>query len=210
MFFSRKRSSDQVENVKLNGDSLPWVDKAKHLGNHLSSKLNLSFSSPETKTDLLCKRAIFFPIVHQILQQFGSYEPKLIINLLSTYSTAMYGSSLWQLNSEEHFRLNRSWNTAIRLIWKLPLSTHTRFLESISPISHLESTLHSRYIGLVENLARCSKPFITLLFSSVKGDLSYMTGNNITYLQDKYDKLHLSYLVREKIQNQEGQGQPHT
>ena len=49
LFFSRKRSSDQIKNVELNGDLLPWVTTAKHLGNHLSSKLNLSSFSPETK-----------------------------------------------------------------------------------------------------------------------------------------------------------------
>ena len=59
MFFSRKRSSDQIENVKLNGDSLPWVEKAKHLGNHLSSSLNPSFCSPETKTDYYAKGQYF-------------------------------------------------------------------------------------------------------------------------------------------------------
>ena len=57
MFFSTSRSSDQVKQVLLNGNLLPWVDKAKHLGNHLSTKINLSLRSPETKTDLLCKRA---------------------------------------------------------------------------------------------------------------------------------------------------------
>ena len=56
----------QVENVRLNGDSLPWVDTAKHLGNHLSRKINLACQAPETKTDLLKKRAILFDMVHQV------------------------------------------------------------------------------------------------------------------------------------------------
>ena len=147
LFFSRKRSSEQVMNVTLNGDTLPWVTTAKHLGNQLSSKLNFSSFSPETRTDILCKRAILFDKIHQVLQQFGYYEPRLVINLLSIYSTALYGSTLWQLNSEEHLKLNRSWNTAVKIIWDLPHPTHTRFLESLSPVPHLESTLYARYIG---------------------------------------------------------------
>ena len=51
LFFSRKRSSEVISPVTLNGDPLPWVPTAKHLGNHLSSSY-----SPETKTDILCKR----------------------------------------------------------------------------------------------------------------------------------------------------------
>ena len=34
LFFSRRRSSDEIENVVLNGDKLSWVTTAKHLGNH--------------------------------------------------------------------------------------------------------------------------------------------------------------------------------
>ena len=99
MLFSRDKSSDKVLNVRLNEDNLPWVSTAKHLGNHLSSKLNNSPSSPETKTDLLCKRAILFDKIHQVQQQFGYYEPKLVLQLLSIYSTAMYGSPLWILEN---------------------------------------------------------------------------------------------------------------
>jgi hypothetical protein len=43
LFFSRERAAGDIEEVLLNGDKLPWVSTAKHLGNHLSSKLNLSF-----------------------------------------------------------------------------------------------------------------------------------------------------------------------
>ena len=152
LFFSTSRSVDNIANVKLNGNDLPWVSTAKHLGNHLSSKLNLSTVSPETKTDLLCKRAILFDRVYQVQQQFGYYDPQLVLRLLSIYSTAMYGSPLWQLNSEEHGKLNRSWNTAVKIIWDLPPATHTRLLEDLCPVPHLEHIFFSRYIGFSQNL----------------------------------------------------------
>ena len=107
----------------------------QHLGNHLSSKLNLSPVSPETRTDLLFKRAILFDKIHQVQQQFGYYEPRLVLNLLSIYSTALYGSPLWQLSSAEHQKLTRSWNTAVKIIWDLPHATHTRLLK-ISVLFH--------------------------------------------------------------------------
>ena len=198
LFFSRKRSSEQIMNVTLNGDTLPWVNTAKHLGNQLSSKLSLSSFSPETGTDILCKRAILFDKIHQVLQQFGYYEPRLVINLLSIYSTALYGSTLWQLNSEEHQKLNRSWNTAVKIIWDLPHPTHTRFLESLSPVPHLESTLNARYIGFVDSLAKSSKPLISLLFNCISSDLGSQTGQNIQYLCDKYSKLSLGQLIADR------------
>jgi hypothetical protein len=157
LVFSRTINADQVSNVRLNGDSLPWVKSAKHLGNHLSSKIDLSCFAPETKTDLLQKRAILFDKVHQILQQFGYLNPRLVVKLLSIYSTALYGSCLWQLASAEHLKLNRSWNAAVKMIWNLPHPTHTRFLESLSPVPHLESTLMSRYVGFSDNLLKSKK-----------------------------------------------------
>ena len=172
MLFSRHKSADQILNLQLNGNILQWVSTAKHLGNHLSSKLNLSPLSPETKTDLLCKRAILYDKVHQVQQQFGYCDPKLVLKLLSIYSTALYGSPLWQLSSEEHSKLNRSWNTAIKIIWDLPHSTHTRFLEYLCPVPHLESVLHGRSIGFIQSLSRSSKQLIRFLFYSCSQDMS--------------------------------------
>ena len=175
LFFSRHRDANDIENVILNGDKLPWVSTAKHLGNHLSSKLNFSFYCPETKTDLLCKRAILFQKVHEIIQQFGYLNPDLVVKLLTVYSTALYGSNLWQVNSSEHLQLNKAWNTAIKIIWDLPFATHSKFIESLSPVPHVESVLTGRYIGFIFNLLRSSNPALNFIFGSCKSNLSSKT-----------------------------------
>ena len=46
LFFSRSRTPDMIKNVKLNGDSLPWVKSARHLGNQLSTNLHYSPMAP--------------------------------------------------------------------------------------------------------------------------------------------------------------------
>ena len=198
LIFSRTVTTDQVLEVKLNGDYLPWVSTAKHLGNMLSSKLNLSSYSPETKTDLLQKRAILFDKVHQIQQQFGYLNPRLVIKLLSIYSTALYGSCLWQLASEEHQKLTRSWNTAVKIIWDLPNSTHTRFVEPLSPVPHLEGVLMSRFIGFVENLTKSKKGFLRMIFNICSADLRSLFGQNLKFLQQKYSKCSIKELIQAK------------
>ena len=164
-----------------------WVSTAKHLGNHLSSTLCLSPYCPETKTDLLCKRAILFDRVHQVQQQFGQYDPQLVLHLVSIYSTALYGSPLWQLYSEEHQKLNRSWNTAVKLIWELPYATHTRLLEDLCPVSHLEHVLLSRYIGFIQNLCKSNKEILCLIFKSCLSNYRSVTGRNLLYMFKKFD-----------------------
>ena len=106
-------------------------------------------------------------------------------------------SCLWQLASEEHLKLNRSWNAAVKMIWNLPYATHTRFLESLSPVPHLESTLMSRYIGFIDNLVKTKKSVLSLIFSCSQ-DHSSQTGQNISYLLSKYGKLSVKDLILEK------------
>ena len=200
LMFSRDKTVEQILPVKLNGDNLPWVETAKHLGNHLSSKLDLSTYSPETRTDLLSKRAIFYDKVHQIQQQFGYYEPQPVLKLLSVYATALYGSPLWQLFSDEHSKLNRSWNTAVKIIWDLPHPTHTRFLESLCPVPHLESVLTGRAIGFLQNLKNSNKDLTKLLFHSCSVDLSSVTGRNMNFLLVKHGKASQDELFRDKYE----------
>ena len=132
------------------------------------------------------------------MQQFGYLDPVLIVELLRIYATALYGSPLWHLSSAEHQQLTRAWNTAMKIVWRLPSGTHTRFLESLSSVPHLESVLFGRYIGFVENLEKTEHVILDLLFSTFKYDSSSQTGSNIKYLLDKFKLITLADLVKEK------------
>ena len=90
------------------------------------------------------------------------------------------------LNSAEHKKLNRSWNIAVKMIWNLPHATHTRLLEDICPVAHLETMLHARYIGFVKSLHCSSKSWLRLLFKNCSQNLGSVTGSNIDYVFRKY------------------------
>ena len=64
----------EVPKVILNGEQLPWVPKAKHLGNTLTSKISSNPQGMDTTLDLLQKRAIFF-------QKFRCHEETNIFNI---------------------------------------------------------------------------------------------------------------------------------
>jgi hypothetical protein len=83
------------------------------------------------------------------------------------------------------------------MIWDLPHPTHTRFLESLSPVPHLESTLNSRYIGFAESLLNSKKSLLRLIFTC-STDLSSQTGQNLAYLLLKYKKLSFKELTSDK------------
>ena len=87
----------------------------------------------------------------------------------------------------------------MKIIWELPHATHTRFLESLSPVPHLESVLTGRYLGFVGHLVTAKNPVLGLIFRTCKYNISSQTGHNIRYLLDKHNKVAIVDLVAEKI-----------
>ena len=84
------------------------------------------------------------------------------------------------------------------MIWDLPHSTHTRFLESISPVQHLEPTLDGRYIGFLQGLVRSDKLVVKLIFSFSAADISSVTGQNVNFLLKKHNKHSMETLMLER------------
>ena len=100
------KTEREIKRVQLNGNDLPWVKKASHLGNALSVRINPSPVATDTNADLLQKRAVFYDKVHQMKQKFGYCDPRLVCELVRIYGTSFYGSTLWNLNPKEHEQLN--------------------------------------------------------------------------------------------------------
>ena len=84
------------------------------------------------------------------------------------------------------------------MIWDLPPPTHTCYLESLSPVPHLEAVLAGRHIGFISSLHCSEKPLLKLLFTSCSSDLHTVIGSNIQHLLHKYNKLTLSALIAAK------------
>ena len=74
----------------------------------------------------------------------------------------------------------------MKIIWDLPFNTHTRLLESLSPVTHLESVLAGRYVGFVHSLSSTSNPVLGLIFNQCKDNVSTQTGNNIKHLMENH------------------------
>ena len=188
----------EVKPLILNDNDLPWVERASHLGNTLTTKITQNPLGMDTSSDLLQKRAIFFQKVHELKQAYGFYNPDIILEIINIFGCSFYGSPLWTLNSEEHKKLNRSWNTVIKMVWDLPFATHKRFLESLTNIPHIQSMLHGRYVGFIGNLKSTSKPHLKMLFNMCKYDQSCNTGQNVDFLSREWDTLDLETLINKK------------
>ena len=87
----------------------------------------------------------------------------------------------------------------MKIIWELPHAPPTRFLESLSPVPHLESVLTGRYLGFVGHLVTTNNAVLGLICKTCQYNISSQTEQNIRYLLDKHNKVALGDLVAERI-----------
>ena len=157
--------------VKLNGDNLPWVSQAKHIGNFL-------FEDGTTDLDLRVKKGMFIHSAMELNQEF-SYLPaafRMRLNLL--YNSHFSGSSIWKFESEEASHLFSSWNKNIKLVYDLPWATRRWILEEITG-SNLKIMLYTRFIKFVNAIKKSNKPFVKFLLSVAASDVRSLTGSNL-------------------------------
>ena len=104
---------------------------------------------------MVMKRGCFIGRVNSLLQEFHNISPKLQIQLINSFATSLYGSSLWDLYSVECEKLFKTWNTTIRNVLKIYWATHRQFIETLSEFPHLKVALLSWYINFYHSLKTC-------------------------------------------------------
>ena len=168
-------SKDQLGSVKLNGDGLPWVTKAKHIGNFLQE-------DGTTDHDLRVKRGIFIQNAMELNQEFSCLPAGSKLRLNQLYNSHFSGSSIWRFNSEEASRLVSSWNKNIKMIFDLPWATHSWVLEEITG-SNLKTMLFGRFVKFLNSILKSRKPALKFLLSLSASDVRSQTGSNLRSIQ---------------------------
>ena len=91
MWFTRKLGQqDYPAPITLNGDSLPWVETADHLGHKLHQTCTMDY-------DARCKRAQYIDKTTTLRETFSYARPEEKLLALSTYAGGLYGYALWNL-----------------------------------------------------------------------------------------------------------------
>ena len=152
--FSRKKTD--LAEIELNGNKLPWVDSAHHVGNILEK--DNSFSK-----DIRMKRGSFIGRVHSIFQEFHFANPVVKMKMISIYATSFYGSSLWNIFGGQCDRLYTAWNNAVRDGFGIPRASHRYLIEEVSGHMHPMVMLSSRFLKFHQTLQKCSKSSIRYL-----------------------------------------------
>ena len=117
--------------------------------------------------DLIKKRGQFIGKVNALLQEFHYCSPVVMFKLIDTYASSCYGSSLWDLRSNEAERLYKSWNFTIRNVLSLDRKTNSFLIEPLSDHRHLKTMLMSRLVKFHKGLA--NSPKFTIRFMARLG-----------------------------------------
>ena len=165
-------SSQNLPNLVLCNNKLPWVDSVKHLGTVLTNDKEI------LGKDVMQKRATFINRNNELQQEFHFTHPKSLIKISSIYNSSFYGSVLWSFSSKEVERIDKSWNVSMRKMLRLPFNTHRFFLEPISESKHAIYSFYSRFLKFSMALKSCKKSIVRNLYHLSSCDCRSTTGSN--------------------------------
>ena len=92
----------------LCGHSLPWVERATHLGHELSHDGTMD-------SDAIIKWAQFIEKSVEIRTMFDWASPSDLLVALKTYCSSFYGSMLWDLGGTKAGQVYTAWDVAVKL-----------------------------------------------------------------------------------------------
>ena len=182
-FLQRQR---HLPAVVLCGDRLPWVEKSVHLGNHFENQYD------GMKNDIVCKRTQFIQKCCELQQEFSFAHPLTKILVNNIYNCHFTGSPLWDLFGNEVGSFERTWNTSMRWMLDLPLTTHSYLIEPLSGSRHLKRILIKRFISFLHQIMNSEKLATKQLLKFIYKDARSITGNNIRNILRLTHKRHWS------------------
>lgn len=166
-------SKTDLRSITLNGKALPWVNRAKHLGCKLTSKIH------GLGSDIMEKRAQFINKAIELDQEFYFANDVTRLRVNDIFNTSFYGSQLWNLFGNESQRLEKSWNVALRVFLRMPRNSHKYFIEPLSGQPHLKYKLLKKFVNFVNSIKTSDKKILRNTLQSVMYDCRSTTGNNL-------------------------------
>ena len=184
IIFGDKTSIEPVK-LSLNGNELPWVNKAKYLGNTITNEIN------GLQKDIMEKRAAYIERNCEILQEFPFGHPEFKCHINKIYNSSFPGSNLWDYTSENFQFFINSWSVSVRHMWNLPRESHRFFIEPLGG-THAKVMIYSRFIKFIQNIQNKSKKMsANYLLQLIKNDTNSITGKNIRQIADDINNFNL-------------------
>ena len=149
--------------------------------------------------DIRIKRATFINKIIDLNQEFDFTHPLTKIEMNLIYNFHFTGNPLWDLFTKEAIMLENTWNTAVRLMFDLPLETHRFLIEPISQTKHLKFVLLERFLNFLKQIENSPKKIPKQLLSFIKHDVRSTTGSNLRNILLMTNKSTINDVTKEDI-----------
>ena len=163
----------------LCGRPLPWVERAEHLGHALHQDGTMHHDCKE-------KRAMFIDSSVKIREAFSFAHPAEQITAVQKYCTAVYGSNLWNLASQECKMVVNAWQTGHKLAWSVPRACRTYLVQTVlAPnVPSLRTQMMTRFSNFFRSLLVSPSQEVTVVALLAARDLRSNIGANLALLRD--------------------------
>ena len=159
--------------LQLCGNSLPWVNEIKHLGNMITNEKYIMKKDMEIKNGQFVFKSI------EINQEFhfAAVETKLKVNEI--YNASWFGSVLWDLFCPSSVKLESSWNRSVKIMMKLPYATHRGLIEPVSGRILLKRILLKRFLMMISSIRKSKKAVLKTILEVSELNTNSTTGHNL-------------------------------
>ena len=191
MVFSKKKYD--IQNIKLNGNVLTWVNSVKYLGNHLDCDMSESTEIRMKKSDLTYR-------VNHLLASIGNCSNEIVSKVFNTKCSHFYGAQCWNFEDKNVLYFQTMWNRCIRRLMNLPYTTHTRFLPLLNGTCSAIEQIYSRFLSLVKTMLNSTNVRVNYLARRSINDATSIIGANLHVIATQLNCEKLSILTLSKCQ----------
>ncbi len=168
--------------ILLNNSALQWETSMKHLGNILQNNLSEC-------EEIRYKRGDFIGRINGILIRYKNATPQVLMNLVSSFCTHLYGCQGWNLTDNHVESMVTAWNKGMRKVWKLPPHSHTVLLCALNDGVHIYDCIFKRFLKMLKCMSNSSNDHILFLTEVAKQDKRSIISRNMKFICIKTKQL---------------------
>ena len=174
----RGRAFDRPAPLVLCGRPLPWVERAEHLGHVLHQ-------NGQMRQDCRGKQAQFIDSSVELREAFSFAHPYEQILATEKYSTALYGSNLWDLSSPEAEMVFAAWRTGHKVAWNVHRCCRSYLVQQVlAPhVMSLRVQIICKFRGFFRSLLDSPSPEVSVVARLAARDLCSSVGANLDLIQ---------------------------
>ena len=180
LIFNPQKVYESDPKLELNGELIPNVKSAVHLGNTLHVTNNQECIDEGIKK--------FNSQANMFLSRFKTCSPSVRSKLFQQYCMSLYGCQLWPLWSNKMDILKTKFSIALRRVWSLPARTHRDLLPLISGMQPLEVAIQSRILKFVKTLEESENEIVNYIVKYAATAPHSILGRNIRTLSSKLNR----------------------